>query len=227
MRMREQGVEMSQQRAVCLLSGGPDSVVAAALARDAGFELYGLYVDYGQRTAARERTQAEATAKWLNVRELRTAQLPFLGQVGGSAVTDDSVRITNETRQLEYVPFRNTVFNSLAIAWAEVLDASRVVIGSIGGPWITPDNSPTYFEALNALVAEGSRSTIEVWAPLGHMTKKEVISTGLDLSVPFRLTWSCQNDADVPCFECNNCLDRAQAFEALKAVDPLCLRGPK
>lgn len=210
-------------RAVCLLSGGPDSVVAAAFVRSAHVSLYGLFVDYAQRTAARERRQAEATAEWLGVAELRVAKVDFLGQIGGSAITDEALRVTGAAPHLEYVPFRNTVFASLAVAWAEVLGADRVIIGSIGGPWITPDNSPAYFAALNAAVAEGSRSrpAITVSAPLGAMSKREVIAAGLTMQLPFQLTWSCQNDGDLPCGECNNCGDRARAFAELGKPDPL------
>jgi len=208
-------------RAIALLSGGPDSVVAAAVARDAGYQLHGLYVDYGQRTAEREHAQALRTAEWLGVQEFRVASCPFIGEVGGSPLTDKRKRLRNNNRASEYVPFRNTVFCSLAVAWGEVLEAKRVVIGSIGGPWITPDNSPPYFTALNTLISEGSRSSIEVWAPLGAMSKSEVLRRGTELAVPFELTWSCQNDAGRPCGECNNCLDRANGFAENGMVDPI------
>ncbi|KOG88175.1 7-cyano-7-deazaguanine synthase [Streptomyces varsoviensis] len=212
---------MSQRRAVCLLSGGPDSVVAAAIARDAGYLVSGLYVDYGQRTASREAEFAARNAAWLGVESLRTAAVPFLGEIKGSALTDTDSRVTDETRHLEYVPFRNTVLNSLAIAWAETLGAERVVTGSIGGPWITPDNSPDYFRALNDLIAVGTRSDITAWAPLGECSKAESLRRGIDLGVPLGETWSCQNDSDVPCGECNNCLDRSRAFKELGVQDPL------
>ena len=211
----------TEDRAVALLSGGPDSVVAAALAREAGYRIHGLYIDYGQRTAQRELTQAQRTAEWLGVEELRTARCPFLGEVGGSPLTDFSVRLGADNRTTEYVPFRNTVFCSLAVAWGEVLAARRVVIGSIGGPWITPDNKPSYFAAFDALIREGSRSAIEVWAPLGAMSKAEVVRTGTRLGVPFGLTWSCQNDEDEPCGECNNCRDRQAGFAGNDLADPL------
>ena len=211
----------SENRAIVLLSGGPDSVVAAALAREEGYLLYGLYIDYGQRTAQRELAQAERTGDWLGLQELRTAHCPFVGEVGGSPLTDTSERLGESNRRTEYVPFRNTVFCSLAVAWGEVLEARRVVIGSIGGPWITPDNKPSYFAALNTLIGEGSRSSIEVWAPLGAMDKAEVVRTGTRLGVPFGLTWSCQNDEDSPCGECNNCRDRAGGFAGNDLADPL------
>jgi 7-cyano-7-deazaguanine synthase len=212
---------MNSARAICLLSGGPDSVIAALLAREAGHEMYGLYVDYGQRTSKREQRQAELTAEWLGIREFEVAAVPFLGQLGGSGITDTRYRVTSSEPDSEYVPFRNTILVSMAVAWAEVLPAATVVIGSIGGPWITPDNKPAYFAALNTLVAEGSRHAINVWAPLGAMSKQEVIAAGLARGVPFELTWSCQNDSAKPCAECNNCRDRERAFRATHAEDPL------
>ncbi|GAT68771.1 7-cyano-7-deazaguanine synthase [Planomonospora sphaerica] len=217
----------TENRAVALLSGGPDSVVAAALARESGYRIYGLYINYGQRTGKRDFRQAERTAQWLGVEELRVAYCPFLGKVGGSPLTDLSLRLGDDNRSSEYVPFRNTVFCSLAVAWAEILGAQKVVIGSIGGPWITPDNKPSYFAALNALIQEGSRSEIQAWAPLGAMSKAEVVSVGTRLGVPFGLTWSCQNDEEEPCGECNNCRDRAVGFAGNNLADPLLARTPR
>jgi 7-cyano-7-deazaguanine synthase len=122
---------------------------------------------------------------------------------------------------MEYVPFRNTILISLAVAWAEVLGADLAVIGSIGGPWITPDNNPRYFEAMNRLVEAGSRASVVVAAPLNAMTKARVLLLGRELGIDLALTWSCQNEVDNPCQECNNCRDRSAAFAAANLVDPL------
>ncbi len=212
---------MSVRRAVCLLSGGPDSVVAAGLTRADGYELSGLFVDYEQRTSSREAETARRNARWLGVTDFRVARVPFLGQLGASALTDRTLRVSEETKELEYVPFRNTILISLAVAWAEAIGGDRVVIGSIGGPWITPDNNPRYFEAMNRLIAAGSRAGITVHAPLGAMSKVEVLRTGLAQGLDLGATWSCQNDGDRPCQECNNCRDRSGAFVAAGMTDPL------
>lgn len=212
---------MTSNVAICLLSGGPDSVVAALLMREQGFALKGLYVDYGQRTRLAEAERARATADWLGVLEFRTCSVPFLGEVGGSAITDVSTRVSTADPTSEYVPFRNTVFLSAAVAWAEASGAAGVVAGSIGGPWITPDNSPEYYERLNALIHAGTRAEVTAYAPLNRMSKAEVIREGAQRGVPFELTWSCQNDTDVPCGRCNNCVDREKAFAANGLADPL------
>lgn len=211
--------------AVTLLSGGPDSVVASALALEDGYRLAALFVDYGQRSAEREESAAFEASTWLGCEELRVARLPFLKDIGGSAMLQGSPnRVTQANRDSEYVPFRNTILLSLAVAWAETLGAHAIVIGAIGGPWITPDNCPEYFDAVREVIRLGSRLHAEglrLLVPLGSFSKAEMLTEGLRLEVPFEMTWSCQNANDIPCGECNNCLDRARAFDAIIGVDPL------
>lgn len=215
---------MTDQRplAVVLLSGGPDSVVAAALAVERGYRIAALYVDYGQRSSVREQRAASDTSKWLGSEVFKILQLPWLREIGGSAMLQGAVdHVTQDNRAREYVPFRNTILLSLAVAWAETLGASAVVIGSIAGPWITPDNSPEYFVAMQDVVRLGSRAGVglDLQVPLGSVTKAEMLQIGIRLQVPFELTWSCQNSNEVPCGECNNCIDRSRAFEMLGLQD--------
>lgn len=210
-------------RAVCLMSGGPDSAVALAIARNEGYELHLLFVDYGQRTRARELESTRQLANHFGGLELRTAHLDLLGQIESVPLTMDGEPLTAQEPSRIYVPFRNTILLSLAVAWAEVIDARAVFIGSIGPPWATPDNSPKYFGTFQELVRVGARDgeRIAIRAPLCTSSKAEVIRQGLDLQVPFDLTWSCQNYEDAACGLCTSCYDRLGAFELVGAPDPL------
>jgi 7-cyano-7-deazaguanine synthase len=212
---------------VCLISGGPDSIVAAALAARRGSELCGLFADYGQRTLERELDCAKRNAGWLGMVDFKVARIPWLSEVGGSALTDLDMRVSQADPGAEYVPFRNTLLISHAVAWAEVLGAELIVIGSTGGPWITPDNNIDYFEAMKEVIARGSRvgARLDIYAPLCQEAKVSCIQQALDLGVPLENTWSCQNDNDKACAECNNCLDRAAAFAALGLADPVISPG--
>lgn len=210
-------------RAVCLVSGGPDSAVAAAIAQTEGHELYFLFVDYGQRTRSRELACAQGLAAHFHAREVRTTRLDWLQQVGGAALTAEGPALTVERPELIYVPFRNTILLSLAVAWAEAIDASAVFIGSIGPPWATPDNSPAYFDAFQQLVRVGAQEgeRIVVRAPLCESSKVAAMRRGRELGVPFEQTWSCQNFEDLACGVCTSCSDRRTAFTELGLADPV------
>lgn len=218
---------MSQPaRAVALMSGGPDSAVAAAIARAEGFDVYFLFVDYGQRARARELACARQLAEQLGAYELRTTRLDWLQRVGRAALTSEGPPLSVEQPEAIYVPFRNTVLLSLAVAWAEALDGTAVFIGSIGPPWSAPDNSPAYFEAFQEVVRLGAREGrgISVRAPLCAQSKAEVLGRGIALGVAFEHTWSCQNYDDLACGQCTSCCDRLAAFAALELADPLAYR---
>lgn len=210
-------------KAVCLFSGGPDSAAAAAVARSEGFDLYLLFVDYGQKTRKKERACSEKLAAHLATSEFRTVDARWLGEFGGSALVDSHTMLTQVNAPLEYVPFRNTILLSIGVAWAEVLQAAAVFIGSTGGPWHTPDNSPEYVSAMQEVVRIGTKlkTDIQLRAPFCKLTKKETVEIGLNLQVPFELTWSCHNSETLACGQCSNCRDRIRAFELLGRQDPI------
>lgn len=213
---------MSDRIAVCLLSGGPDAAVAAAMTVRAGFRVAALFADYGQRTVSRERESALRCASWLGAIETREATISWLGQIGGSVLTSSHGRVDAGDVSAEYVPFRNSVLLAHAVAWAEVLGGSRVVIGSTGSDRISPDNSPAFLSAFQQVVDLGTRAaSITVSAPLAEHSKAEMITLGTELGVPFADTWSCQNDDSPACAVCNNCRARAEAFERAGLADPV------
>ncbi|WP_273130510.1 7-cyano-7-deazaguanine synthase [Bacillus weihaiensis] len=211
------------KKAICLNSGGADSATVVALAKSKGFEVYTLYINYGNSAKEKEEECSGKIAEYYGVKEHRKVNLEFLSEIGGSGLVDSSIKLEEENKDLEYVPFRNTILLSLAVAWAEVIRADTIFVGSIGAPWITPDNSPEYFHALREVVKIGTKlkKDIQIEVPFGLMKKVDVIEKGLELNVPYELTWSCHNNTDVACGQCSQCLDRLKAFDTLKAQDPI------
>jgi 7-cyano-7-deazaguanine synthase len=218
--------------AVVLLSGGLDSYTAAAILQRDGFDVCALTVLYGQRHV-REIESARVVAHALGVRQ-RLEVRADLAAIGGSALTTDSPVPKDRTMDAAvipstYVPARNTVFLSLALAWAEVLDARDIAIGANALDYSGyPDCRPDYLEAFERLAALATRAGVEggrlrIHAPLLHMSKAEIIRTGLALGLDYGLTHSCYDPgaAGRPCGRCDSCVLRAKGFAEAGVDDPL------
>jgi 7-cyano-7-deazaguanine synthase len=223
------------QRAVVLLSGGLDSYTAAAIARSEGFRLYALTVRYGQRHA-QEIAAARAVARWLGVE--RHVELDVdLSAFGGSSLTS-SLPVPKD-RAIDaadipstYVPARNTLFISLALAWAEVLEAHDIVIGVNALDYSGyPDCRPEYIAAFESLASLATAKGVHghafrIHAPLQMLTKAEIIRKGVILNLDYGLTHSCY-DPDAhgrPCGRCDSCALRAAGFAQAGMADPLLSR---
>ncbi len=219
-------------RAVVLLSGGLDWYTAAAVLQRDGFDVCALSVLYGQRHA-REIESARGVARALGVRQHLEVRVD-LAAIGGSALTDDTPvpkdrAIDTAVIPSTYVPARNTVFLSLALAWAEVLDARDIAIGANALDYSGyPDCRPEYLEAFERLAALATRAGVEggrfrIHAPLLHMSKAEIIRTGLSLGLEYGLTHSCYDPdpAGGPCGRCDSCVLRAKGFAEAGVADPL------
>jgi len=221
--------------AVVLLSGGLDSYTAAAIAKTEGFALNALTIIYGQRHD-REVESARAVARSLGVE--RHLELPIdLRAIGGSSLTSDAA--VPRDRDLSatdipstYVPARNTIFLSLALAWAEVLDVSDIFIGINALDYSGyPDCRPEFVQAFEALARLATRAGVEgarlkVHTPLIQLTKADIVRRGLALGLDYGLTHSCY-DPDPqgrPCGRCDSCALRARGFAEAGAVDPIVLR---
>jgi 7-cyano-7-deazaguanine synthase len=218
--------------AVVLLSGGLDSYTAAAILQRDGFDVCALSVIYGQRHA-REIDSARAVARALDVRHHLEVRVD-LAAIGGSALTTDSPVPKDRTLDAAvipptYVPARNTVFLSLALAWAEVLEARDIAIGANALDYSGyPDCRPDYLEAFERLAALATRAGVEgsrfrIHAPLLHMSKAEIVRTGLSLGLDYGLTHSCYDpdSAGRPCRRCDSCVLRAKGFAEAGVDDPL------
>jgi 7-cyano-7-deazaguanine synthase len=219
---------LSRPLTVVLISGGLDSCVAAAVARER-YELALLHVNYGQRPLARELQAFRAQAVFFKARHILEVDLPFLGQIGGSSLTD--VRLAVPTEEGEpgvipstYVPFRNSNLLAAAVAWAEVLGAEAVFIGAnvLDNPGY-PDCRPEYFEAYNRLIELGTRpeTKIRILAPLIHLDKAGIIRLGLKLGAPLKLTWSCYQEEARACGRCSSCRLRLKGFATVGIPDPI------
>ena len=218
--------------AVILLSGGLDSTTCLAIARDAGYDCYALSVAYGQRHAA-ELSASRRIAQHFGAREHRLANVS-LGQFGGSALTDPSIKVPTAGGNVEgeipvtYVPARNTVMLSMALAWAEVVGAGDLFIGVNAVDYSGyPDCRPEYIRAFETMARLATRSGVEgqglrIHAPLMHLAKGEIIRRGMALGVDYSMTVSCYQASDdgAACGACDACHLRREGFEAAGIPDP-------
>jgi 7-cyano-7-deazaguanine synthase len=221
------------KRAVVLLSGGLDSATALAMARDAGYEVYALSFDYGQRHRVELEWAAEQAA--LQGAVHRTANVD-LRAFGGSALTD-SIAVPKDRDEAQmggdipitYVPARNTVFLSFALAWSEVLGAEAIYIGANAIDYSGyPDCRPEFLRAFETMANLATKAGVEghgvrILAPLLNLTKAQIIAEGLRLGVDYGKTSSCYDPSPEgkPCGRCDSCVLRAKGFAAAGAIDPL------
>lgn len=225
---------MNTRRAVILVSGGLDSATTLAIAREQGFECYALSFDYGQRHRC-ELTASDVVAESLGAAEHRTLSLD-LRQFGGSALTDDAIDVPDsggEGIPVTYVPARNTVFLSLALAWAEVLEARDIFIGVNAVDYSGyPDCRPEFIQAFERMANLATKAGVEghpvtIHAPLIELSKAEIIQAGTRLGVDYAQTVSCYNPTPegLACGRCDSCRLRAEGFAAAGLPDPTRYQG--
>jgi 7-cyano-7-deazaguanine synthase len=227
-------------KAVVLLSGGMDSCVCAAIARERhGAEnLALLHAGYGQRTQARERHAFEAMAEFYGVTRKLVVQLDHFRAIGGSALTDNKIAVPeNELGApgpggsaipVTYVPFRNAHFLSVAVSWAEAIGAGAVYIGAVAEDSSGyPDCRAEYYEVFQQLVRVGTRpeTHIEIVTPVIRMKKSEIVRRGMELRAPLHLSWSCYQGEEKACGACDSCLLRLRAFAEAGVADPIPYRA--
>ena len=206
-----------------LLSGGIDSAVTLTIARSRGFEVYSLSFQYGQRHDA-ELFAAARVAEAQSVAWHLAAHVPAV-LFGGSALTDLNIAVPGTPAtavDATYVPARNTVFLSMALAWAETLGARHIFIGVNADDYAGyPDCRPEYLSAFQEMATMAtSVGHVEIHAPLVMLSKVQVVRLGLDLGVDFSLTHSCYNPSPGPCGACGACILRAGAFAEAGIPDP-------
>ena len=217
-------------KAVILLSGGLDSTTVLAIAKSQGYDCYALSFDYGQK----QRSELESSisiAKKSNVIEHRIMKIS-LSDIGGSALTDQSIDVPKYSESDEipitYVPARNTIFLSFALAWAEVVDCQTIFIGVNALDYSGyPDCRPEFIEAFENMANLATKKSVEgdriqIKTPLISMTKAEIIKKGLGLGVDYSETTSCYdaNNLGEACGECDACFLRKIGFENANVQDP-------
>lgn len=226
--MTEQTV-VTEKRAVILLSGGLDSATVVAMARAEGYSCYTMSFDYGQRHRA-ELDAAARVARDLGAVEHKVIGLNLDG-MGGSALTDSSIDVPeapSEGIPVTYVPARNTVFLSLALGWAEVLQARDIFIGVNAVDYSGyPDCRPEFIEAFEVMANLATKAGVEgrgfsIKAPLQNLSKAQIVQAGIKLGVDYSLTVSCYqaDNQGRACGKCDSCRLRAEGFAAAGISDP-------
>lgn len=221
------------KKALVLMSGGLDSATAAAIAKNEGFALYALSFDYGQRHR-HEIECAKKVSGFFKAKDHLILTID-LRAIGGSALTDD-IEVPKDRKAedmphdipMTYVPARNTIFLSFALAWAEVLKAYDIFIGVNALDYSGyPDCRPEYLEAFQKMANLATREGVEgrpikIHAPLIHMKKSEIIKKGLELGLDYSLTHSCYQPTPdgLPCGRCDSCRLRRRGFEEAGIKDP-------
>ena len=215
--------------AICLVSGGMDSCVTAAIALQENDELAFLHVSYGQRTEQRERQCFEDLADHFQVTRRLAVSIEHLSHIGGSSLTDHDILVTAANLAAtaipaSYVPFRNAHLLSIATSWAEVIGAAYIYIGAVAEDSSGyPDCRPEFYDAFQTVIDTGTRpeTRIEIKTPVIAMKKSEIVLSGQKLDAPFALTWSCYQESIRACGNCDSCALRLRAFREAGVYDPI------
>ncbi|HZI88485.1 MAG TPA: 7-cyano-7-deazaguanine synthase QueC [Pyrinomonadaceae bacterium] len=215
--------------AICLVSGGMDSCVTAAIAREENDELAFLHVSYGQRTELRERRAFEEIGDFYQVRQRLAVSIEHLSKIGGSSLTDPKIPVTEADLgrseiPSSYIPFRNAHFLSIATSWAEVVQARRIYIGAVAEDSSGyPDCRPEFYAAFQQAIDKGTKpqTLIEIRTPIIALRKSEIVIRGQLLDAPLHLTWSCYQASERACGTCDSCALRLRAFREAGLPDPI------
>lgn len=219
---------MDKKIAVVAASGGLDSCVTAAIAIE-NYRLALAHINYGQRTETRELKAFNDIAEHYEVEKKLVIDYTHLSRIGGSSLTDDSIEVskadlTNKEVSSSYVPFRNANILSACTSWAEVLGAEAIFMGAVFEDSSGyPDCRPAFFEAFENTINLGTKpeTNIKIETPIIHLTKSEIIAKGIELNAPLNLTWSCYQNEDEACGECDSCALRLRGFQTVGIEDPI------
>lgn len=218
------------EKVIVLLSGGMDSLVCMGEALKEHHDIYALHMNYGQKTTTKERQSFDEICEYYKIpsEKRKVIDMTFLKQIGGSSLTDDNINVKNYQGDSNiipdsYVPFRNSIILSLAVSWAEVVGASKLYIGANyeDSPGY-PDCRPSYYEAFNHLIQEGTKAgNIQILTPVINLKKKQIVLRGQELNVPFQLSWSCYKSTAKACGQCDSCTLRLRGFKEAGITDPV------
>jgi len=217
------------KKAVIALSGGMDSCVTAAIAKQQYDELYAFHANYGQRTLKRELKAFNDVADYFGIKKKLVVDFTHLVEIGGSSLTDKNIEVTqanfsNKEIPSSYVPFRNSNILSACVSWAEVINAEAIFIGAVYEDSSGyPDCRPEYFSAFEKMVDLGTKpeTKIRIITPVINFSKKEIVKKGIKLNAPFHLTWSCYKDEETACGVCDSCALRLRGFQKAGIEDSI------
>ncbi|GIV56083.1 MAG: 7-cyano-7-deazaguanine synthase [Candidatus Kapaibacterium sp.] len=215
--------------AVVALSGGMDSLVTLAEIRAKGYDIAALHFNYGQRTERRELEAFHAICDHYAIETRLVVDVAYLAAIGASSLTDPSIEV--ERANLDrtgipssYVPFRNANILAIATSWAEALGASAIGIGAVEEDSSGyPDCRREFFSAFERVIELGTRpdTHITILTPVIGYRKAEIVRRGVELGVPFELSWSCYVRSDIACGECDSCALRLRGFQLAGIEDPI------
>jgi 7-cyano-7-deazaguanine synthase len=217
-------------KAIVLVSGGMDSCVTTAVAKDENNnDLAFLHVSYGQLTESRERKAFNDIADFYGVENRLDVSIEYLAKIGGSSLTDKNIAVTeadldNKDIPTSYVPFRNANMLAIATSWAEVIGATAIYIGAVAEDSSGyPDCRPAFYAAFQNTIDTGTKpdTHIELRTPIIHLSKAEIVKKGIELNAPLHLTWSCYRGGDLACGTCDSCALRLRGFAEAGATDPI------
>ena len=222
---------MSKAKGISILSGGLDCTVATSIYAE-DYDLTAITFNYGQQSFEEELKHAKLVSEVLNMEHI-IIDLPWLNKISNSSLTGDNeiptiseddldnYDVAIETAKSVWVPARNTVFCSIALAFAEVINAEIIIVGWDYEEAITfPDNSKEYLESFNKTIHYGSFDDITIKAPLIDMNKADIVKKGFEIKAPMDLSYSCYNGSPKHCGVCESCKRRKRAFEIAKLDDP-------
>jgi len=217
-------------QAVCLMSGGMDSSTLAYVAKDMGYDILALHLRYGQLTETKELECAKKIADSLDASEFLEVSLDYLTQIGGSSLTDPSMKVHDHGEEEDkglpnsYVPFRNANLLSIATSFAEARHADAIFIGVQSSDYVGyPDCRPEFTEAFQRLIDTGTSDEVDIrlQTPFVRLNKTDILRKGLELGVPYENTWSCYRENRPACGTCDSCFYRLEAFRELGIEDPI------
>ncbi|NMX21678.1 7-cyano-7-deazaguanine synthase QueC [ANME-1 cluster archaeon GoMg4] len=221
------------KNAVCVCSGGIDSTVAATIASQEGYEVHFFHASYGQRAEAREKEVVEKIAQYLGAKEPKFVEIPFLKELGGSALTDVKRKVPvaeevnldlDKETPSTWVPCRNLILLAHASAYAEVISAEALFVGfNAEEARSYPDNEVEFVKRYNVVLEKAVASFSQppvVKAPLVHLLKPAIIKKGVEVEAPLHLTYSCYLGGEKHCGICESCLHRRLGFKDAGVEDP-------
>ena len=219
---------MSGNNAIVLVSGGMDSLVTAAIAKNECDDTSFLHVNYGQKTEQKELESFNKIVEFYKPEKSLITDINYLKKIGGSSLTDVQILVKDHNKTSEipdsYVPFRNAHLISIAVSWAEIIGANRIYIGAVEEDSSGyPDCRESFFKQLEKAIDLGTKNNtkIEIITPIIHKTKTEIIKIGKELNVSFELSWSCYKNNDIACGLCDSCFLRIKAFKEIGIKDPI------
>lgn len=215
--------------AICLISGGMDSCVTAAIAKQENAEIAFLHISYGQRTEQRERQAFNDIADFYAVEKRLDVSIEYLAKIGGSSLTDKNIAVTEadlESKEIptSYVPFRNANMLAIATSWAEVTGADSIYVGAVAEDSSGyPDCRPEFYQAFEKTIEAGTKpeTKITIRTPIIDLSKAEIVGKGIELGAPLGLSWSCYQSEDFACGTCDSCALRLRGFAKAGVKDPI------